>query len=139
MLGNKEKAKAPDLGNKRNQIENGTKITGDILTVGTIRVDGEVEGSLVSESKVVLGPTSQLNGSLKAQNAEVAGNVKGTIEISELLTLKSTAVIDADVVTNKIYIEEGAVFNGTTKMGAIVKDISAGEKKHEGQGKQKLA
>ena len=139
MLGSKkEKAKTTDLGNKRNQIENGTKITGDIVTVGTIRIDGELEGNLLSESKVVLGQSSKLTGNLKAQNAEVSGNITGTVEIAELLTLKSTAVINADVVTNKLQVEEGAVINGTTKMGAIVKDISVGEGNGQ-QRKQKLA
>lgn len=133
MLGSKEKEKSSDLGSKRNQIENGTKITGDIVTVGTIRVDGEVEGNLISESKVVLGQTSKVQGNLRAQNAEIAGSVTGTVEIAEMLVLKPSAVINGDIVTNKIIVDEGAQFNGTTKMGAVVKDISAGGEQRKSQ------
>ena len=48
-------------------------------------------------------------------------------EVSELLVLKATAVINGDIVTGKLVIEAGAVFNGTCRMGAAVKDIKLSE------------
>lgn len=113
-----------DYANKKNQIEQGTKIKGDIITHGNIRLDGEIEGNIMSESKVVLGEQCQMTGNMKAQNAEISGEVKGIIEISDLLILKPTAVINGDIKTGKIKVEEGAVFNGTCSMGAVVKGIN---------------
>ena len=53
--------------------------------------------------------------------------MKGKIEITELLVLKATAVINGDILTGKMVVEPGAVFNGTCKMGAVIKDIKIGE------------
>ena len=62
-----------------------------------------------------------------AQNADVEGTINGNIEISEILCLKTTAVINGDISTNKLIVESGAVFNGGCKMGASMKQIKIGE------------
>ena len=49
------------------------------------------------------------------------------LEVAELLVLKATAVIHGDIVTGKLVVEPGAIFNGTCKMGAAVKDIKIAE------------
>ena len=43
------------------------------------------------------------------------------MKIDEILALKTTAVVDGDVVTDKLVIEEGAKFNGKCTMG--VKEV----------------
>lgn len=107
-----------------NHISPGTKVIGDIISVGTFRLEGELEGNLVSQAKVILSETSVLNGTLKAQNAEISGKVSGHVEVSEELVLKSTAHMDAEITTGKLVIESGAEFNGTTRMGGVVKGIT---------------
>jgi cytoskeletal protein CcmA (bactofilin family) len=47
---------------------------------------------------------------------EISGTVNGTISIESLLTLKSTAVVEGDISTNKLVIEVGAKFNGNCHM-----------------------
>ena len=136
MFKGKEKDSVEELASKNNQIENGTVIKGDIHTQGNIRIDGDIEGNLISEAKVVLGDSSVVTGNVKAVIAEISGEVKGLVEISDLLVLKPTAVINGDIVTNKMIIESGAVFNGECKMGAVIKDISSGE---SGRRKEKSA
>ena len=133
MFANKDKkGVSEELASKNNQIEKGTTIKGDIHTQGNIRIDGDIEGNIVSEAKVVLGETCLVSGNLTAVVAEVSGEVKGIVEISDHLILKPSAVINGDIVTNKMTVEPGAVFNGGCKMGAVVKDISSGDK----EGKQ---
>lgn len=120
-----KKKSTAELANKKNQIEQGTKIKGDIVTHGNIRLDGEIEGNIFSESKVVLGAACKMSGNMKAQNAEISGAVNGEIEVSELLILKPTAVITGEIKAAKMVVEEGAVFNGTCNMGAVVKNIKS--------------
>lgn len=129
----KESKDIADLANKKNQIEQGTKIKGDIVTHGNIRLDGEIEGNIFSESKVVLGASCKMTGNLKAQNAEISGEVKGEIEISELLILKPTAVISGQIKSAKMVVEEGAIFNGTCNMGAVVKNIKSENGNQQGR------
>ena len=82
-------------------------------------------GNVNSQSKVVLGQTCMMEGKLTAQNAEISGQLNGTIQVSDKLILKATAVVNADVVYGKIEIEDGAVLNGTLKIGGgVVKNIN---------------
>jgi cytoskeletal protein CcmA (bactofilin family) len=123
--GNKESKENAELANKKNQIEKGTKIIGDIESHGNIRLDGDMIGNVNSQSKVVLGQTCNMEGKLVAQNAEVSGEIKGEIVVSDLLILKGTAIVNADVVYGKLMIEDGAVLNGALKQGGgVVKNIN---------------
>jgi cytoskeletal protein CcmA (bactofilin family) len=127
MLNSKEQKRAEEISNSSNTIGKGTFLEGNVETYGNIRIEGKVVGNIKSKSKVALGHQSHVQGNILAQNADIEGEVKGKLEITELLVLKATAVISGDIVTGKMVVEPGAVFNGTCKMGAIVKDIKIGE------------
>ncbi len=128
---NKEKSKTQvkEQSPRNNHIEQGTKIIGNVITSGSLRHDGEMEGDIISEAKVVLGPTCKLTGNLKAVSAEISGEVNGTVEISDMLTIKPTGVVNGDIIAYKMNIEAGGIFNGTSKMGATVKNLSSNESK----------
>ncbi len=126
--GNKSEKEATELANKKNQIEKGTKITGNIESHGNIRFDGEMEGNVTSQSKVVLGESCVMSGKLVARNAEIAGEIKGNIEVSDLLILKETAIVHADAIYGKIQIDQGAVIHGGLKQGGgVVKNLNEKE------------
>lgn len=118
-----EKRVAEEISNSSNTIGKGTFLEGNVETYGNIRIEGKVTGNVKSKSKVALGPSSFVQGNVIAQNADLEGEVKGRIEIAELLVLKATAVIHGDISTGKLVVEPGALFNGTCKMGAAVKEI----------------
>ena len=118
MLTSKEQKRAADeISNSSNVIGKGTILEGNIETFGNLRIEGKIIGNIRSKSKVALGNSSQIEGNLYAQNADIEGQVKGKIEIAEVLVLKSTAVINGDINTGKLVVEAGAIFNGTCKMG----------------------
>lgn len=106
-----------------NLIRAGTKIVGDINSQGDIRIDGHLSGNLVTNGRFVLGPNGLIEGNINCANAEMEGEVKGIITVSEMLALKSTAKINGDILTNRLSIEPGAVFNGSCNMGAKVKNM----------------
>lgn len=104
-----------------NIIGKGTKIIGDLLTQGNIRIDGEINGNITSKSKVALGTGSNLKGNLVASNAEIEGEITGNIFIAELLVLKANAVIHGDVCALRMITEPGAKINGQCKVGEAPK------------------
>jgi cytoskeletal protein CcmA (bactofilin family) len=128
MFTTKEEKKAADeITNSSNVIGKGTVLEGNIETSGNIRIEGKIIGNLKSKSKVALGNSSLVDGNVSAQNADIEGTVKGRVEIADMLVLKATATVHGDIVTGKLVVEPGAVFNGTCKMGAAVKDIKSAE------------
>jgi cytoskeletal protein CcmA (bactofilin family) len=118
-----QKRVAEEISNSSNNIGKGTFLEGNVETYGNIRIEGKVTGNIKSKSKVALGNSSHVQGNIIAQNADIEGEVKGRLEIADLLVLKATAVINGDISTGKLVVEPGAIFNGTCKMGATIKEI----------------
>lgn len=106
-----------------NLIGNGTKIIGDISSAGDVRIDGTITGNVVISGKFVLGTHGIVEGNITATNADLSGEVRGTVNVSEMLALKGTAKITGDIITSKLMIDPGAIFTGTCNMGAKVKNM----------------
>jgi cytoskeletal protein CcmA (bactofilin family) len=100
-----------------NIIGNGTDIKGNIKSNGDLRIDGFIKGTIQATGKVVVGTTGRVDGEIICQNADISGEVKAHIKVTELLSLKANAVVSGDILTNKLAIEPGAVFTGACKMG----------------------
>lgn len=99
-----------------NALTNGSKIVGKIFADSDFRIDGEVEGTINCNGKVVIGQKGFLKGSISCANAEIIGTVEGDIVVSETLSLRATAVIKGDVKTKVLVVEPNAVFEGTCSM-----------------------
>lgn len=102
-----------------NIIGNGTDIIGNINSNGDFRIDGFLKGTIKSSGKVVVGSTGKVEGEIICQNADISGEVKAHVKVSELLSLKASAVVSGDIFTNKLAIEPGAVFTGACTMGNL--------------------
>lgn len=119
-----QKREAEEISTSSNNIGKGTFLEGHIETAGNIRIEGKIKGDVKSKAKIALGQGCQVEGNIIAVNADIEGEVKGRVEVSELLVLKSTAVVHGDILTGKMIVETGAVFNGSCKMGGgSVKEI----------------
>tara|TARA_B100001778_G_C18586994_1_gene630371 strand:+ start:1681 stop:2094 length:414 start_codon:yes stop_codon:yes gene_type:complete len=128
--------KNTDANTSINMIGAGTTITGDVVSKGDIRVDGVLKGSINTQGKVVLGQEGTIEGDVVCINADVSGTINAKITVSQLLSLKSSANLNGDIVTDKLSIEPGATFTGSCSMGAVIKDIKDVEKQ---QRKEKSA
>ena len=99
-----------------NLIGVGTEITGNIVSSGDIRIDGELNGNMKVAGKAVIGETGKIKGEIACKNADVFGTVNGKIVVSELLSLKSTSKLTGDIVVGKLAIEPGTQFTGHCEM-----------------------
>lgn len=100
-----------------NILSDGTRIKGDIISNGDIRIDGEMVGNLATKGKLVVGNNGKIQGEVQASNIEVAGFIKGKVTARTLLNMKASAKIEGDIVAGKLAVEPGAVFAGTCSMG----------------------
>ncbi len=112
-----------NIGAMYNALTNGSKIVGKIFADSDFRIDGEVEGTITCNGKVVIGQKGLLRGSITCVNAEIIGTVEGDIVVSETLSLRSTAVIKGEVKTKVLMVEPNAVFNGTCSMRDDVQEV----------------
>ena len=116
-------AKENENFNSYNIISLGTTIKGELQTAGNIRIDGDFEGGIVSKGRLIVGQNGSVSGTIVCQNAELEGKIKATIEVEQLLAIKSSARVVGDVKTDKISIEAGALFHGHCKMNLHKEEI----------------
>jgi cytoskeletal protein CcmA (bactofilin family) len=96
----------------------GMHVNGDLVTDGTIRVEGRVEGTIRAARSVVLGRSGEVVGDIVTQEALIAGRVSGTVMAENRLELQSTAVIEGEIhaPAEHLQLDEGARFNGQIRM-----------------------
>lgn len=123
MLGKSASKNPSNDATSVNLIGNGTKIVGDITSAGDVRIDGHLLGNIVTTGKFVLGASGVVEGNVTSGNADLSGEVKGKVNVSETLSLKNTARVNGDIITGKLAIDPGALFTGTCNMGAKVKNM----------------
>lgn len=99
-----------------NIISEGTKIKGDVVANGDIRIDGELMGNISAKSKLVIGPSGKIEGQVICNTIEVSGYIKGKITANELINMKATSQIVGDIIAGKLSIEPGAIFSGSCVM-----------------------
>ncbi len=126
---NKKSKQMVDSTSSQNKIAQGTKMVGDFSSEGDIRIEGILEGDIKTSGKVVVGKSGVIQGSLQGTDAHFEGKFTGKLTLSGTLTLKSTAIIEGEVVAGKLSVEPGAVFNVTCKMkGGVSKVANNGAK-----------
>lgn len=106
-----------DFVNSNNIIGKGSTFNGNIDTYGNLRVEGRIIGNVRSKSKIAVGQSAVIDGNILAQVAELEGEVKGSVEVTDVLILKPTCSISGDIIANKLVVEAGAKFDGQCKMG----------------------
>ena len=132
MFSNQNKSKfSPEISKEQNRISAGTIITGDIEAKGGFRIEGTLKGTLNTSGKVVISKGGLIQGTLDCQNADFEGKFSGKLTVHETLTLRSSAVIDGEVIAGKLAIEPGAAFNASCEMKGTLKNIKKDEQKQK--------
>ena len=96
------------------------RIKGDVAASADLHIDGRVEGD-VSCTSLVQGESGEIVGAVKAETARISGTVRGTINVRDLVVLK-TARIHGDVHYDSLTIEQGAQVDGRFAPRAVGED-----------------
>lgn len=115
MMGMKQKEES-SIGGLHNTLAAGTTVKGNITTETDFRLDGQIEGDVNCDGKIVIGPKGRVTGNIVSTNAEILGEVEGSVRVNEKLVLKSTGNINGDIFVRSLEIEPGARFNGVCSM-----------------------
>jgi cytoskeletal protein CcmA (bactofilin family) len=105
-----------EIGGQPNRIEKNTKIKGDIVSEADFRIDGKLDGNVKTSGKVVIGKDGYIHGKVECVNADIEGSFNGELLVSDLLSLKASAVIEGTVSVSKLAVEPGATFNASCTM-----------------------
>ncbi len=99
-----------------NLITEGAQLEGKLTTDAPTRIDGFFKGNINVKNRLVTGETSNIEGIIEADEIIIAGKVKGVIKANIILRLTTSAKVEGQLITPKLIIEEGAIFDGECRM-----------------------
>ena len=94
----------------------GTRVEGNVIFSGGLRVDGEVRGNISSENgqegTLVISEKASVEGAIAVGHVVVNGTVIGPVFAGESLELLPAARVTGDVEYYQIEMQQGAVIQG---------------------------
>lgn len=92
-------------------------IKGDISGGEDLVIAGRVEGSITLDGRALtLAAGSHVVGTVSAAAVIVSGSVEGSLEATERLEVKDTALVEGDLSTPKLVVADGAQLKATIDM-----------------------
>lgn len=118
-------------GTPQNSIDSligaGTRVEGNVVFTGGLRVDGEVRGNISSENPLegtlVISEKASVEGAISVGHVVINGTVIGPVFAGESLELVPSARVTGDVEYHQIEMQQGAVIQGRLVHQARAKTV----------------
>ena len=98
-------------------IGRGTVIEGTIRVAGRVQVDGQIDGTLIAEGHVSVGPTGSIQGEVVSEELAVGGRVEGRVTVSNHLHIAPGGSARGEVRYGSLQVDRGGVIDGSTLHG----------------------
>lgn len=92
-----------------------------------LRISGNFKGDLKTKGWLTIGEHAEVNADIQGEIIVIAGKVKGNIFAEKKISLFPTAVVEGELKTSLLEVQEGAIFEGYCRMigeKMNVKDVS---------------
>src|SRR5580700_9935928 len=88
-------------------------IKGEVSGAEALYIDGRIEGKItLTDHRVTIGRNGTVQADITAREVVVMGKVTGNIECTDRVDIRSEGVVNGDVSTVRISVEDGAVLKG---------------------------
>lgn len=98
--------------NSISRISAGTNIKGEIVSPSDIRLDGNFEGKIITEGKLVVGESASIKGDVICSNMDMYGSITGNVYVKDVLSLKDGCKMNGNINVRRLQVELDAEFNG---------------------------
>ena len=115
------KRKPVDYGVISSVIGHDAQVRGEIVTKGSVRVDGEFEGKVTAKGDIFVGEKSRVVGNMVGGRIVVSGEINGNIMATDGLEITRSGKVYGDITGDKLLIDEGAIYKGKVNMEAAIK------------------
>jgi cytoskeletal protein CcmA (bactofilin family) len=86
-------------------------------------INGTFKGSLQTAGTLTIGSPGIVEADITGDLIIIGGRVNGMIKASQMITLLSSAILKGDIITPKLNIQEGAIFQGHCQMTETILNI----------------
>jgi cytoskeletal protein CcmA (bactofilin family) len=88
-------------------------IKGELSCGEDLYIDGQVEGTSDPKgNRLTIAPRGRVKADVNASAVVVQGKLEGSIQASDRVDLKQSAIVKGDIATQRISIDDGAYFKG---------------------------
>jgi cytoskeletal protein CcmA (bactofilin family) len=106
-------------------LDKGTNVTGELEFAGTLRIDGNFQGSISTSDSLVIGEHAVVHADIKVGEIEIHGQFFGRIEAKNRIEIFPSGRVRGDLHTPVLCVNPGAVFDGGTHMSGEQTDEAA--------------
>ena len=93
-------------------VGEGTRFNGELELNGLLRIDGDFTGSIKTAGKVLVGKNGRAKCTISASTVVIGGAVRGDIYSSEKVIVLSSGIIQGNIFTPRLIVEEGVILDG---------------------------
>jgi cytoskeletal protein CcmA (bactofilin family) len=105
-------------------IARSLEIKGEVICSDWLYIDGKVEGAIsLPGGRVTVSRDAQVAANICAREVVVLGNVRGNIDASDRVDIRSESSLIGDVITQRISIGDGAFFKGSMEISKLARPI----------------
>ena len=83
-----------------------------------LQISGQFDGTLDTKGVLLIGEHAQVKATIQGEAITIGGTVNGTIKATSRVELLATARVTGKVLSPRIVMQDGAMFQGTLEMGA---------------------
>jgi cytoskeletal protein CcmA (bactofilin family) len=105
-------------------IAAGSIVEGTLRVRGMVQVDGTIDGTLIADGHVSVGPEGRIVGEVNADQLSVGGKVEGKINARTHLHVLASGAVRGTARYTSLEIERGGVMDGNASRVDDIKNVA---------------
>ncbi len=102
--------------NVKSALGPGTVIEGKFTFESPVSIDGNLTGEVFSSSVLIVGEHANINAKIHVGSLVVLGRVNGEVRVKDLVEIKPSGHLEADIYTKRFVMDQGGFYSGVCKM-----------------------
>ena len=108
----------------------GALIAGNVTVSGFLRIDGDSDGNVQTQGRVIIGEDARIRGNIKAASVSVGGIVQGDIIAPDYVVILSSGMVIGSVLTKKLRVDDNVILHGFCSAIGDQNSFEEAEKKY---------
>jgi cytoskeletal protein CcmA (bactofilin family) len=99
------------------------EVTGKLSFATPTRIEGKLRGEIRATDLLVIGAQAVIHATVRAQKLVVLGEIRGQVQGASRVEICAGGRLFGDIETQCLVVQEGATFEGQSRMGQRPDDV----------------
>ena len=97
-------------------IDQGCEFEGKLCFHGTVRIGGVFKGEIFTPDTLIISEGAKVDAQIEAGTIIISGEVNGSLRAKYRVEIHNPAIFRGDILTPSLSVDEGVIFEGSSKM-----------------------